>query len=65
MIVVVKNCDVCPFALPQPGQECEGGPQVCQTCALSTPKFRSLFEFPKRPEWCKLRREQVIVREFQ
>ena len=56
MIFVIKRCDQCPFANK------EEGPMAC---SVATPKNRPLHEYPERPTWCKLRKEQIIVREAQ
>lgn len=56
MIVIVKKCEDCPFAGMEDG---------LHVCSVATPKNRPLHDYPKRPDWCRLSREQVIVREFQ
>lgn len=56
MIVVVKRCKDCPFLT-----------QVEDNvwCNASTPKGRPVDPEAQRPSFCPLRREQVIIREFQ
>ncbi|MGE4297748.1 MAG: hypothetical protein AB7E47_06935 [Desulfovibrionaceae bacterium] len=58
MIVVVKLCKECPFCRRA---DAGLGPQ----CAVSNPPDRPIPEGDQRPQWCRLGKEQVIVREFQ
>jgi hypothetical protein len=55
MIIVVKKCNECPFCTIIPGEK--------PKCSVATPKYR-VIETGDAPGWCPLRREQVIVRNF-
>jgi len=57
MIFIVKKCAECPFFAPKDA--------ISGTCSVSTPHHRPLALGDERPSFCLLRREQVIVREFQ
>lgn len=59
MIMIVKTCDDCPFCHRNaPGE-------APKACVVSTPRFRPILDDDgDRPQWCKLRKEQFIVREF-
>jgi hypothetical protein len=56
MIIVIRKCAECPMMRNR-----EQG----EVCAVSTPKERPIPEVAQRPNWCPLRREQIIVREFK
>lgn len=56
MILVVTKCMECPF-WRQDGNE--------RMCVIATPPMRPILtEETDRPSWCKLRKEQIIVRNF-
>ncbi|THB65819.1 MAG: hypothetical protein D6E12_11830 [Desulfovibrio sp.] len=61
MIIVTRKCDDCPFCQPV----CP--PEEVRRCAISNPPRRPIHEVEgdERPSFCPLRREQIIVREFQ
>lgn len=54
MILVVRNCKDCPFCVDRDGR---------MFCNVSTPKKREILLEDERPNFCKLRRESVIVKE--
>lgn len=54
MILVVRKCDDCPF-LTRCGEE--------RHCNIGVPARRFIPEDVARPDWCRLKKEQVIVRE--
>ena len=56
MIIVVRKCKDCPFLLELPD---------VNRCNASNPPRRPLHDLEERPSFCPLRREQVIVREFE
>lgn len=56
MIVIVRKCQECP-CLTQTDDNA--------WCNASTPKGRPVDPKAERPSFCPLRREQIIIREFQ
>ena len=56
MIIVVSKCVECPFMAVVEGE---------RVCNIAVPYQRSVGEDGERPSWCKLRKEQVIVRDFK
>lgn len=56
MILVVTKCQECPF-LNQDGDQ--------KSCNVALPKGRPVTTASERPSWCRLRREQIIVRDFK
>jgi len=56
MIFVVTRCDDCPFLALVDG---------LRACNIATPRLRPLPEDEERPSWCKMRKEQIIVRDFR
>ncbi len=54
MVVVVKECEKCPFCT-----KCKEK----RYCNLSSPCHREVTE-EKMPHWCPLNKEQVIVKNF-
>lgn len=57
MVLVVTKCLECPF-LRREGAE--------RLCVIATPPMRPILtEDNDRPMWCKLRKEQIIVRDFR
>lgn len=56
MIVIVRTCKDCP-CLTQVDDKA--------WCNASTPKGRPVDPEEERPSFCPLRREQIIIREFQ
>jgi hypothetical protein len=56
MILVVSKCAECPMVRTE---------DETKVCAVSTPKGRPIPDLNDRPSFCPLRREQIIVRQFQ
>ncbi|MDY0275887.1 MAG: hypothetical protein RBR42_10720 [Desulfomicrobium sp.] len=56
MIFVITQCTDCPFLHLVDGQK---------TCNVALPKGRPITPDVDRPVWCKLRKEQIIVRDFK
>ncbi len=56
MIFVVTKCADCPFMAVVNGE---------RTCNIATPRQRPITEDEDRPFWCKMRKEQIIVRDFK
>jgi hypothetical protein len=56
MIFVVTKCVDCPF-LSMINNE--------RTCNIATPCHRPIPIEDARPSWCKMRKEQIIVRDFK
>jgi len=56
MIVIVRKCKDCP---------CLTQVDANVWCNASTPKGRPVDPEADRPSFCPLRREQIIIREFQ
>ncbi|GAB1411019.1 hypothetical protein MASR1M90_21730 [Desulfovibrionales bacterium] len=55
MIVVIRKCLECPFMALVDG---------VKVCNIATPYQRPTGD-EDRPSWCKLRKEQIIVRDFK
>lgn len=53
---VVTACEECPFMSVLEGR---------RACNVATPSQRPIPEEDERPFWCKLRKEQIIVRDFK
>lgn len=56
MIFVITKCVDCPFLNLANGKK---------TCNVALPKGRPIELDTERPAWCKLRKEQIIVRDFK
>jgi hypothetical protein len=56
MILVVTKCMQCPFMRRENNEKC---------CIIATPPMRPILSDEERPPWCTLRKEQIIVRDFQ
>lgn len=56
MIFVVTKCADCPFLSMVNGQ---------RVCNIAIPYQRPISEDEVRPSWCKMRKEQIIVRDFK
>jgi len=56
MIFIVTKCADCPFMAVVNGE---------RTCNIATPRQRPITEDEDRPFWCKMRKEQIIVRDFK
>lgn len=56
MIFIVTRCDDCPFMRMVDNE---------RTCYIATPRHRPIPAEDDRPTWCKMRKEQVIVRDFK
>jgi hypothetical protein len=56
MIIIATVCKECPFSSIEKGK---------RVCNISLPKHRAVETEDDRPFWCRLRKEQVIVRDFK
>jgi len=56
MIFVVTKCDECPFMSMVDG---------LRACNVAIPRYRPIPPEDVRPTWCKMRKEQIIVRDFK
>lgn len=56
MIFVVTKCVECPFLSMANSQ---------RVCNVATPRHRPITGDEDRPSWCKMRKEQIIVRDFK
>lgn len=56
MIIIVTKCSECPFLSIVDSQS---------VCNVATPRYRPILCEEDRPTWCKMRKEQVIVRDFK
>ena len=56
MIFVVTKCDDCPCLNEKNGQ---------RGCNAAIPRNRPIPEGEDRPFWCKLYKEQIIVRDYK
>lgn len=56
MIFVVTKCADCPFLNMVNGH---------RACNIATPQQRPIPDDEARPSWCKMRKEQIIVRDFK
>lgn len=53
---VVSTCAECPFLSRIDG---------CRACNAAIPRYRPMRDEEERPFWCKMRKEQIIVRDFK
>ena len=56
MIIIATACGQCPFLSLEEDR---------RVCNISLPKHRPVDDESGRPSWCRLRKEQVIVRDFK
>jgi hypothetical protein len=56
MIFVVTKCADCPFMSTVDGH---------RACNIAIPHQRPIADDEERPSWCKMRKEQIIVRDFK
>jgi len=56
MIFVVTKCDDCPLLSIVDGQ---------RACNIGPPSHRPIPQEEVRPSWCRMRKEQIIVRDFK
>lgn len=56
MIIIATRCVDCPF-MSVVNEE--------QTCNIAVPRNRPITGDEDRPTWCKMRKEQVIVRDYK
>jgi len=56
MIFVVTKCADCPFLSMVDGH---------RACNIAIPHHRPIPDDEERPSWCKMRKEQIIVRDFK
>jgi len=54
--IVVERCNQCPFLSFVNGR---------RACNVATPCRRPIFDEDERPTWCKMLKEQIIVRDFK
>ncbi|MDO4766958.1 MAG: hypothetical protein Q4B25_02260 [Pseudomonadota bacterium] len=56
MIIIATACGQCPFLSLEEDR---------RVCNISLPKHRPVDDESGRPSWCRLRKEQVVVRDFK
>ncbi|MBE1424422.1 hypothetical protein H4684_001052 [Desulfomicrobium macestii] len=56
MIFVVTKCANCPLLSYVEGQ---------RVCNVGPPSQRPIPEADERPTWCRMRKEQIIIRDFK
>jgi hypothetical protein len=54
--MVVSRCDECPFLSTVEGR---------RVCNVGPPAHRPIPDEDDRPFWCRMRKEQIIVRDFK
>lgn len=54
--LVATKCEECPFLSTVDGQ---------RGCNVAIPRQRPIADDEERPFWCKMRKEQIIVRDFK
>jgi hypothetical protein len=56
MIFVVTKCADCPLMSMEEGR---------RACNVGPPSGRPIPEEDERPSWCRMRKEQIIIRDFK